>query len=169
MTTLFGMNIQHLSIVQHNNNKYFIVIGSTSIILVSERFEKLEAKIAFQCIDRLIVSSKDIYLFQIHLNGKRPQNVPAKMNLHCIERRLLIKFIRFGWKTDYMFKYQEVRELPTYKAEFKDYAYKIEMLVSPRIDLIELQERNFKMHAFLGYNIFLQSAYSCTKKGVFCD
>jgi len=45
------------------------------------------------------------------------------MNIHCLERRPIIRFIRFGWKTDYMYKYLEVRELPTYKAEFKDYTY----------------------------------------------
>lgn len=71
----------------------------------------------------MIVSSKDPYLFQIHFNAKRPKNVPAKMNIHCLERRPIIRFIRFGWKTDYMYKYLEVRELPTYKAEFKDYTY----------------------------------------------
>jgi hypothetical protein len=45
------------------------------------------------------------------------------MNIHCLERKELIKFIRFGWKTDYMFKYLEVRELPTYKGKFRDYNY----------------------------------------------
>lgn len=60
------------------------------------------------------------------------------MNIHCLERRPIIRFIRFGWKTDYMYKYLEVRELPTYKAEFKDYTYQIEMLLSPQMELLEL-------------------------------
>lgn len=36
-----------MTLINHNNNPYFIVIGSTSILLMKEDFDVLDAKISF--------------------------------------------------------------------------------------------------------------------------
>lgn len=113
LSQLFSVKVEYMSVIVHNKAKVFIIVASTSLIVLKDDFETLTAKFSFMCIDRMIISSKDQFLFQLHMNTKRPNNVPAKMNIHCLERRTLIKFIR----------YLEVRELPTYKAPFKDYNY----------------------------------------------
>lgn len=48
------------------------------------------------------------------------ENVPAKMNIHTLDRRQLVNKIRFAWKTDYMYNHLEVRDMPVYQAEFTD-------------------------------------------------
>lgn len=63
LTQLFDMGIEYMTLIQHNQDRYFIVIGSTSLLFLKEGFDVLEAKVSFQCIDRLVVSCADIYLF----------------------------------------------------------------------------------------------------------
>ncbi|CAD8094965.1 unnamed protein product [Paramecium primaurelia] len=168
LSSLFEMGVEYMTLIQHNENRYFIILGNTSIFFLKEGFDILEAKVSFQCIDRLIVSSQDIYLLQIHFNAKRPKNVPLKMNIHSLERRDLIKFIQQGWKTDYMHKFLEVRELPTYKGKFRDYNYQVTMLKKPQVELMENQEMyKYNMHMLNGYNIFFPNSYQNTKKGLY--
>jgi hypothetical protein len=85
-----------------------------------EEFENVDALIEYTYIERLIISINEPFLFQLHMSEEKPVRVPAKMNIHCLERRYLINFIRFSWKTDFMVKRLEIRDMPVYKTEFKD-------------------------------------------------
>jgi hypothetical protein len=82
-------------------------------------------------------------LFQMHMSEHKKgtytsknylANIPAKMNIHSLNRRVLINYIRYSWKTDFMFNNLEVRDMPIYKREFEDKnnettLYKAPMLV----------------------------------------
>ena len=59
------------------------------------------------------------------------------MNIHCLERRTIVRLIKYGWKTDYMCKFLEVRELPMYEAGFKNYVSPADMLKPPKVELFK--------------------------------
>ena len=54
----------------------------------------------------------------MHMNEKKSISVPNKMNIYCLNRRSLVNFIRYAWKTDYLFNNLEVRDMPLYKKDF---------------------------------------------------
>ena len=41
--------------------------------------------------------------------------MPLKMNIFTEERKSVIDYLKYSWKTDYMFDLYEVKELPVYK------------------------------------------------------
>lgn len=51
------------------------------------------------------------------MSNERDSFIPAKMNIIASNRITLVNFIKYAWKTDYITRHLEVRELPEYKSE----------------------------------------------------
>lgn len=69
----------------------------------------------------------------MHMNEKKNPNVPNKMNIHTLNRRHLVRYIVYAWKSDFLFRNLEVRDMPLYKKEFDDPAG-YSLLVKHRTD-----------------------------------
>ena len=53
------------------------------------------------------------------MNKDKQKEIPAKMNLIASDRKTLIYYIKYAWKTDFITRKLEVRELPEYRADLK--------------------------------------------------
>lgn len=71
---LLQSKIDFITNITTNAKKYFIVIGNGKIFLLDNEFEKLQAQINFNSIDRIIISINDPNLFQMHMNENKASN-----------------------------------------------------------------------------------------------
>lgn len=47
LSSLFEMGVEYMTLIQHNDNRYFMILGNTSIFFLKEGFDVLEAKVSF--------------------------------------------------------------------------------------------------------------------------
>jgi hypothetical protein len=52
------------------------------------------------------------------------------MNIHTLNRRHLVHYIAYAWKTDYLYNNLESRDMPLYTKDFQDNGNETSMLVS---------------------------------------
>lgn len=47
LSELFEMGVEYMTLIQHNDNRYFIILGNTSMLFLKESLEVLEAKVSY--------------------------------------------------------------------------------------------------------------------------
>lgn len=47
LSELFEMGVEYMILTQHNDNRYFIILGNTSLLFLTENLEILEAKVSY--------------------------------------------------------------------------------------------------------------------------
>ena len=94
---------------------YFICIGERSFYFVDDKLYYVKGKVNYKHLQRVIVDTNIETILQIHLSEHKERNMPLKMNLICFDRKNLVYYLNYAWKTDLMYNYLEVKDLPIYK------------------------------------------------------
>jgi len=96
--------ITYLAFVQHNEDNYFLCVGSHSFFIVDSKLDTVKAEVFFAHVQRIILdTSKNKYIF-IQLHENRDPNVPIKLILCTENRTALVEQLKSAWKADHMFR-----------------------------------------------------------------
>ncbi|EAR83397.2 hypothetical protein TTHERM_00938850 (macronuclear) [Tetrahymena thermophila SB210] len=98
---------------------YYICVGENCFYFIDEFFDKVRGKSEYNNLLRIIVDQKIETILQIHFKESKDQNMPLKMNLICYDRKNLIYYLNYAWKTYQMYYSLEVKDLPIYQQDIK--------------------------------------------------
>ncbi|EGR32977.1 nd9 protein, putative [Ichthyophthirius multifiliis] len=150
---LYITKICHISQMSIN---YYICIGTRQFYFFDENFQFVKGQVKYIHLLRILVSKKNDQLLQLHFSEQKDKNMPLKMNIYTEDRKAIIDYLKYSWKTDFMFHQYEVKELPIYKYDIILDQESQQIKKKKNFNFIQNGFYQFKKVIFIQFLIFIQ-------------
>ena len=167
LTKIVRCPICFVCVINFKSFDYFFSLGQHSFFLINEDLEKIRCEIYLAHIETVFIDNYKFNVLQIQFSDNRDNQVPAKMNMLCEDRPLLISHLSAAWKTDYMYRKGRIKNMPLYKADLTDQMKDVDFISKNLLPAFLTDSdlyRNIKKHELNGYFFFLNNALEQQKE-----